>query len=1529
MKTRLFYNFATTILLFGWGLAALTSLASCDNFLNAGQVKQDIVDSIAYNNAPSVLVYLKSDAEFGEFLSDGEKSFKVGYDTLVQFSVNQESYVFEKLEAVARTSPETSRNQAVQFTTVESDAKKGIYKINVKVLEQLSDIMIRPVCTPLPKIKSVEPDSKITAAQDSKILITFNKPVDPASFGDFSGLSITSNGIPVNDYFAAPEFFNNNTTLSILPLAATDPTKLLLPPDEATEIREIQVSYIFTDETDLLGNHIKGNLEHKYRINKEFEKKKTVKVLVEADAEQGKFLSAGLTDCTVNYTFDIQFTLKKSAYSFKDFEAVSRNDNLQSRMSSVEFENKEYDDESGIYKARVRVKDTPENSDILIRPVCRLIPKITAITPALEANGCNQDSTIKIAFNKKMDPASFKDTNGKITGLSITSPDGDDLSSYFEEPFFSSDNQSLCLQPLCITDNTKYLLAPDGSKNSLNIEVGYTFVDVKDEDGLSLTVNGSHNYKINKNFDEQEEVTVRVENPNTAYGSFLSAGEKKCIVGFGFEIEFTLNKESYVFEDFEALGQNDESRASYVSFENNQFDEETGIYKAKVRVIQAADDIIIRPKCTLITNAGVTINGKEGVKSISPASGTTVQSFINRNYSIRFTPDDDYEFIRWVLYDINADEEIPNGTYVTIAEPYETETSYKVTQVPANTIKLGLRAAVVERPQLISNTPQNGGILKDSTIQVIFDRDMDENSIYYTDDEIDELLALGVKKNEFLPEIPADLQNNYGNHYGYTKNGKTYLKNISLTNNKGGANLNDKFEAPFFENARTLSIPASKEDGKTLDDYTQVLVSIEKGFFYSEALDGQKTKPITLRGSKKWMYQVTNHGDEEALVFQKKNGNDLFTLKLENENSTALTAGSAHPTIQNNGTGIRDLKFLKIKNEKPTLYCDMELQDVTGGSGPNSTFTVCYERIKEGDYRTAGQGEKVTGSFGHEYTATTSQDAILKGDLSLDLPADGLYRIWFDFTDRSNNHFYYPANANEENSKVGFYVVKDTGIDMANPIITDTSDKNDIKLKLEWEPCIDFANTKIRYKKNTGTDWSNYKEFTTVTENEFKSLELNTDYDFEIINTDFAGNTQTVSIVPKSADFNISITGTPKITAFLKGEDFDGSGLTMTVSLTNSYSWTEDINRYHNFTSSEICWEGKEVTATYTFKGVTKTADINATYYVAAADALTPTPVKLTGYTGTFTSSVNNGVYYEFGDFPQTIASSQNNDDYTSDTVRNGWYLNKTDGYFYEKCLPNPCSTDYTYSNGNPIYSSRYETKYFKVEPIKWRLLTDNHDIDGNNGEETGALLLAENVLTANIPYYPSRSDTGRSINGTYVYHNNYKYSTIRAWLNGKYESGDPQTPTYEGNGFLQKAFTAVAQGKIKDTIVDNSPASTNPASNPEEYNNGKNSHACDSTTDKIFLLSQKEAQPDSSSYQLWNQYRKRKPTDYAKVNYAITNKSGYALWWLRSPYYSSDNDVYCVVYDGNAKERDRSDSYLTHIGIVPALCLSSSDLPQ
>ena len=1157
-----------------------------------------------------------------------------------------------------------------------------------------------------------------------------------------------------------------------------------------------------------------------------------------------------------------------------------------------------------------------------------------------------------------MNPESFKNSNGKITGLSITNGDDEDLSAYFDEPSFASDNKTLVILPLChaddttdnTTDYTKFLLPPDESKSSLTIKVNYTFVDVKDEDGLSFTENGTHNYKINKNFNKQEEVTVIVQNPVSSYGSFLSAGEKSCIVGFGFEIEFTLNTESYIFECFEAVSKNDgESRADCVAYENTQYDKETGVCRAKVRVLKAASDILIRPKCTLIENAEVTITQSEkGTKTISPADGTKVQSFIERWYSVRFSPDEEYyEFIRWKLYDINTDEEIPNGTYVTLKDPTQPSTSYEVTKVPDTGIELALRPVVAERPQIISNTPQNSGILKDSSIQVLFDRDMDENSIYYTEAEVIALRQSGVEDSSFLPALTeGELSGNLKNHYGYIKNGLTYYKNISLTNKKTGENLNDKFEAPVFEDKSTLTIAASKEEGKIIDDYTQVLVTLEKDFFYSEKIDETTSKPVTLRGITKWSYQVTNHGDEDALVFQKKNGNDVFTLKLNEEAEQSLVVGTAHPEIGNDGKGIESLNFLKLKTKddsieeievgKTILYCNMALQDVAGGSGPNSKFTVHYERIKEADYKDVESGTYVNDSFDVNYSTTTSEDAIFTGYFALDLPFDGSYRIWFDFTDRSKNHFYYPANANVEDSTEGFYVTKDVSSvsEPSNIIVESGAEKYEYKLSWADPQDIDYDHTVITVVTGE-TETSNTVNKVEDPEATINNILPNQSYVISITHYDYAGNK--ISSFPKFLT-GFSVSGTPSFSIadniFFKDDTVDSYNLTATAFYSDGSN--QDVSS-EIIISFDVQNTKENLTFKYTKGSVTKTATVSGTFYVASSGAKpTEKPVKLTNYSGT----LSGGTYYKFGDFPQTIAKSAVT--FSDAPVYKGWYLG-SDGYFYAKCTENAFQVKTEYSNGTTAKTySDHSEKYFKVEPIKWRFLTDNYDIDGADGDATGALLLAESILTGNVAYYDyynvNRTIKEKTEEKT-VYPNNYEHSKIRAYLNGlgyavKSSDSAEQTTdsTYNGKGFLQTAFTSSAQALIATTKVDNSAASTNPAVDSNQFNSGTNDYACDNTEDKVFLLSEKEATTEDYGFTEYNvsgegNSRIRVTTDYAKANYAHGmyhyGYSWYAgWWWLHSPYYDKSNYARYTYSDGSVT--GSYDVKLEIVGVVPALCISA-----
>lgn len=173
---------------------------------------------------------------------------------------------------------------------------------------------------------------------------------------------------------------------------------------------------------------------------------------------------------------------------------------------------------------------------------------------------------------------------------------------------------------------------------------------------------------------------------------------------------------------------------------------------------------------------------------------------------------------------------------------------------------------------------------------------------------------------------------------------------------------------------------------------------------------------------------------------------------------------------------------------------------------------------------------------------------------------------------------------------------------------------------------------------------------------------------------------------------------------------------------------------------------------------------------------------------GTDGTAGTSGTYCYFGDWPQTIkAENVSINEKMSKSIGSFTYYMGSDGNWYAKCKEigryEAMVPDAFYSDGTSVdRDSGNNYKYFKVEPIKWRILTDNY-----NGNK---LLFAESVLMANVSYY-IQANGERTINDATVYANNYEHSMVRAYLNGlsyektDFESGDQETDS----GFLNKGF--------------------------------------------------------------------------------------------------------------------------------------------
>ena len=246
----------------------------------------------------------------------------------------------------------------------------------------------------------------------------------------------------------------------------------------------------------------------------------------------------------------------------------------------------------------------------------------------------------------------------------------------------------------------------------------------------------------------------------------------------------------------------------------------------------------------------------------------------------------------------------------------------------------------------------------------------------------------------------------------------------------------------------------------------------------------------------------------------------------------------------------------------------------------------------------------------------------------------------------------------------------------------------------------------------------------------------------------------------------------------------------------------------------------------------------------------------------------NGSKYIYFGEYPQTLKEESVN--IISNTPdKDGYYLG-SDGERYAKVVAKPDSSSIYFNNKQQIIEGN--TYYFKVEPIKWKILSVN-----------GIEYQLMTDLIIDCQQFNSSSST-RTIDGKTVYANNYEYSDIRKWLN---------------EDFYNKAFTKALQSYINTTFVDNSLASTKDSSNP---------YTCNDTYDKVYLLSYKDITNSgygfSSSLYTYDKSRQKQLTDYAKAMGCYMNKgadyynNGY--YWLRSPYYDSGDYARYVFDDGS-----------------------------
>ena len=355
--------------------------------------------------------------------------------------------------------------------------------------------------------------------------------------------------------------------------------------------------------------------------------------------------------------------------------------------------------------------------------------------------------------------------------------------------------------------------------------------------------------------------------------------------------------------------------------------------------------------------------------------------------------------------------------------------------------------------------------------------------------------------------------------------------------------------------------------------------------------------------------------------------------------------------------------------------------------------------------------------------------------------------------------------------------------------------------------------------------------------------------------------------------------GTSKFDVTFENAAFEAQSKTVTIPGehdwgTPTYEWSSDNS---TCTATVVCSRDATHVDTETVNTTSNTSvsgfddpTIEATITAEFTDPAFEDQTKAVSekYHGQLPVTNDTETLIKYGLYPQTNVNDPDlvtTLDGLTTPESNGWYL--YDNEYYAKCNATPNKSSYKFDNGTTIVSDT--TYWFKCEPITWNVLSNND----------GEYYILSSVLLDVHCYYNSTSN--RTIDGKTIYPNNYEYSDIRTWLN---------------NDFYNSAFE-LGDSYIQTTTVDNSAATTNPASS---------SYACNNTQDKVFLPSYQDYINSTYGFSTLTgstDTRYCKTTDWARArgsNCGTSSSNPYNAWyWTRSPSSANTYSAWGIRYDG------------------------------
>lgn len=884
-----------------------------------------------------------------------------------------------------------TENNDYQFIKWEYDPSIVLIKdpysadTTLQVKEKLSESeasQVKAICAQRLRAELTSVQTGATVCKNTPIQLTFNHnlPLDAEGLAQLENICITIGGNSVKDCF-----ISSNPTGGTLTFTA-DPMNLINVPTGQTKTVVVSIPaslyYEFDDEAHTKVTYGGIGKSFTYKINDSTNERAIIN-FVQNNTGSGSITVKPVKENN-SYSLEDQIEIKftpNENYQFNGWKILDGLSENELTDSSILIE--EPDSLSTVLYVK------KENKSVKVVAATSEKLKVSEYLPTAAVSP--KDKSIEITFNKNLDAACGTDT--ELEKIQVTM-DGVSVDSYFTRELNENKITLSC---------KKYLPVTEAKTAKVRVLVPSSFYYM---DGL---------VKINLEQDCIFEYVVNSMTDAKAYASFTSpsgsgtlsapAGTNEYSMGQTVSVSFEPN-EGYKFLGWlvssEALSQN-ENINDYVKIED------AANPQTLVTFEKSLSEIVVAANVSELNHVSFELTGPSG--DYVPAKGQK-ECYESNIYPLSFNPENDYEFIRWEIYDKAKSQTVKNGSYITIADPTNKSTTYQIAETfPQSVDSIIVRPVVVERPWIISNSPMiSGGLsLKDSTIQVIFDHDMDEESICYTEKELDDIMvALNIDdenderllKTKVRKEITI-LEETTGQEKttvqevtrvcGYKQRDEYIYKNISITDFIEGTNLNNCFTPPVFETKRILSISANVDS--LPQDYTQIFVNIDKNFFYNKQISESETKPITMPKSLKWIYQVSNERDTSDPV--------VTTAEVK-----VCTGNFAEKTLPNTCSEPIDLIYF---TENMDIDLNLVVTDV--GTGPSAFFDILVKKVKDENYKPVTE-TLVQTKENCQLQYTTSQNGGCKKTVSLDYLDQGVYYITIKVSDKAtrfglSKNFYF------------------------------------------------------------------------------------------------------------------------------------------------------------------------------------------------------------------------------------------------------------------------------------------------------------------------------------------------------------------------------------------------------------------------------------------------------------------------------------------------------------------------------------------